>query len=141
MFQMRNTVPNSVARPTLRARYLRTFIRDEDGSIILLTLLLLIVMLVIGGMAVDFMRYESRRATLQSVADRAVLAAANLNQDLDAEEVVRDYFNKAGYGEQIIGRPRVFEDNGTRSVAVDASLDINTFYLRLIGLDTLSVQA
>ena len=60
----------------LRTRYLRAFGRDEDGEIIILTLILLVVMLVVGGMGVDFMRFEARRVVLQSVSDRAVLAAA-----------------------------------------------------------------
>ena len=60
-----------------RVAFLKQFGRDEDGSIIVLTLLLLFGMLIVGGMAVDFMRYESRRAQLQSVSDRAVLAAAD----------------------------------------------------------------
>ncbi|MDP5362800.1 MAG: hypothetical protein NWP79_11760, partial [Paracoccaceae bacterium] len=35
--------------------------KDEDGAIIILTLLLLISMLIVGGMAVDIMRFETYR--------------------------------------------------------------------------------
>ncbi len=125
----------------MRAAYLRKFGRDEDGSIIVLTLLLLIIMLVLGGMAVDFMRFESRRVLLQSVSDRAVLAAAKLDQSLDSEEVVVDYFRKSGFESTIVGTPTVSELNGRRSVSVNAGLDVSTFYLRYIGIDQLRAPA
>ncbi|WP_322891367.1 MULTISPECIES: Tad domain-containing protein [unclassified Yoonia] len=124
-----------------RARYLRAFGRSEDGSVIILTILLLITMLVLGGMAVDFMRFEARRATLQSVSDRAVLAAASLNQELDSKAVVEDYFAKAGFADAIVGEPIVSNMAGTRAVRVQSQLDINTFYLRLVGINQLEVPA
>ncbi len=124
-----------------RANYLRKFGREEDGGLIILNLVLFIIILVIGGMAVDFMRFESRRTMLQSVSDRAVLAAANLNQNRDAKDVVNEYFEKAGFDGSIVGEPAIFSKGGTRSVGLDAQLDVNTFYLRLIGIDQLSAPA
>ena len=126
-----------------RVAFLKQFGRDEDGSIIVMTLVLLIVMLVLGGMAVDFMRFESRRALLQSVADRAVLSAASLDQSLDGEEVIIDFFAKADHDGMIVGRPTVEKVPGTGSsfVSVDSRIDVNTFYLRLIGIDTLTAPA
>jgi Flp pilus assembly protein TadG len=128
-------------KPSLRVRYLRQFGRDEDGGIIIMTLFLLIIMLVMGGMAVDFMRYESRRALLQSVSDRAVLAAAELDQNLDSTLVVTEYFEKSGFPNAIVGTPTVNVEEGSRSVLVKSELNINTFYLRLIGIDQLDAPA
>ena len=125
----------------LRSVILKQFGRDEDGGILVLTLLLFIMMLVMGGMAVDFMRYESRRAALQSVADRAVLAAANLDQNAEATVVLNEYFQKAGFDGSIVGTPKVVTQGGSRSVSVDAQLDLNTFYLRFIGIDQLQAPA
>jgi Flp pilus assembly protein TadG len=120
---------------------LRRFANDEDGAIIVLTLLLLITMLIMGGMSVDFMRFEAKRAELQSVSDRAVLAAAELDQSLDASEVVIDMFEKTGYADNIIGEPNVTSMAASRSVSVQSRLNLNTFYLRLAGIDTLTVPA
>lgn len=128
-------------KPSLRVRYLRQFGRDEDGGIIVLTLLLLVVMLVMGGMAVDFMRYESRRALLQSVSDRAVLAAAELDLQVDSSEVVIDYFRANGVEDAIIGAPIVNDEPGSRSVRVNSELDISTIYLGFVGIDELSAPA
>ncbi|WP_342078660.1 pilus assembly protein TadG-related protein [Yoonia sp. SS1-5] len=126
----------------MRSEILRKFGREEDGSVIVLTIVLLIIMLVLGGMAVDFMRFESRRALLQSVSDRAVLAAAELDQQLDAKEVVKDYFKKAGFENTIVGEPTVGGDGvNSRSVGVEAKLDIETFYLRFLGIGELAAPA
>lgn len=126
---------------TLRTRCLRAFGRDEDGEIIILTLLLLIVMLVVGGMGVDFMRFEARRVVLQSVSDRAVLAAAELDQSLDTKDVVISYFEAAGYEDAIVGEPEIIDRAGSRSVQVQSQVDVNTIFLRLIGMDELSAPA
>ncbi|MEO1639927.1 MAG: Tad domain-containing protein [Pseudomonadota bacterium] len=123
------------------ASVFNTFRRDEEGGIIIFTLLLLISMLVMGGMAVDFMRFESERARLQSVSDRAVLAAADLDQTEDPKAIVEDFFAKAGYASNIVGEPDVVDDGNSRSVLVDSTIDTNTFYLRLIGIDDLSAPA
>lgn len=123
--------------------FIRRFKKDEDGGLIILTLLLLISMLVVGGMAVDFMRFESERAKLQSVADRAVLTAAELDLDptFDEEAVVRDFFTTAGYGSNIIGTPQVVDTGNSKSVSVSSAIDVNTFFLRFVGIDELSAPA
>lgn len=59
------------------------FRRDEDGSIILFSLFLFVLMILIGGMAVDLMRFETRRVHMQNTLDSAMLAAADLTQTLD----------------------------------------------------------
>ncbi|MGJ8621425.1 MAG: pilus assembly protein TadG-related protein [Yoonia sp.] len=124
-----------------RVAFLKQFGRDEDGSVIIMTMVLLFVMLIIGGMAVDFMRFESRRASLQSVSDRAVLAASDLGQTEDPATVAVDFFNKAGYGDSIVGAPLVEESPGNRSVRINSQVDVGTFYLRFMGIDTLSAPA
>lgn len=117
------------------------FARDEEGGIIVFTLLLFIVMLVVAGMAVDFMRFESERVQLQSVSDRAVLAAAELDQDLDSEEVVIEFFRSQGLEDKIVGTPTVSDTGNSRTVSVRSAIDVNTYYLRLIGIDTLEAPA
>ncbi|WP_162617594.1 TadE/TadG family type IV pilus assembly protein [Yoonia maritima] len=126
----------------------KRFVQDEDGSILIMTILLLVTMLIMGGMAVDFMRFESRRAEIQGVADRAVLAAANLiptgakeDEAVSREEIALDYFRKAGLEDVITSGPRVITSGGSSSAYVEAEVDINTYYLRLAGIDHLSAPA
>ncbi|MCG3268874.1 Tad domain-containing protein [Yoonia sp. I 8.24] len=134
---------NKIQKPKMSQSdsFLRRFAKDEDGGVIVMTLLLLITMLIMGGMAVDFMRFESRRAELQSVADRAVLAAAELDQELDTQLVIDDMFEKTGYGDNVLTTTIGGDSVTSRSVSVSTRLDVNTFYLRLAGIDTLSVPA
>lgn len=117
------------------------FRRDEEGGIIIFALVVLVAMLVVAGMGVDFMRFESQRTQLQSVSDRAVLAAAELEQTLDEKAVVNDFFAKAGLADAIIGEPVVNNTGNSRTVRVDSQIDVNTFYLRLIGIDQLTAPA
>jgi Flp pilus assembly protein TadG len=108
------------------------------------TLFLILMMLIVGGMCVDVMRHETARARLQSVNDRAVLAAADLQQvytsDWDAEDVVRDYFAKAGLLDRLTG-VEVVEATNSRSVTARASASLDTLFMRLAGVGTLTVPA
>ena len=82
-------------QPALRRRLVR-FAREEDGVFTILALFMIMMMVLVGGIQLDFMRHEMERSRLQAVADRAVLAAADLDQTLDPSAVVKDYFAKAG---------------------------------------------
>ncbi|MEJ8559928.1 Tad domain-containing protein [Yoonia sp. GPGPB17] len=125
--------------------FVRQFRKDEDGGLIVLTLLLLISMLVVGGMATDFMRYETERTKLQSVSDRAVLAAANLNQTIPAADVIENFFEVEGFGDAIttdLSDPaKIARGTSVSTISIDSQVELNTFYLRLIGMDTLTAPA
>ncbi|MEE9427081.1 MAG: TadE/TadG family type IV pilus assembly protein, partial [Paracoccaceae bacterium] len=116
------------------------FRRDEDGSLIIFSLFLLIMMLMISGMAVDLMRAETHRARLQSTLDRAVLAGASLQQTLNSEDVVRDYFDKAGLGAYLTD-VAVIEDSTSKTVTASAQLTAGTYFMKLLGVDHLSAPA
>ncbi len=138
MLQKNKTTVSFAALMKARARQ---FGRDESGAIIVMTILFLTLMMIMGGMAVDFMRFESRRTMLQSVADRAVLAAAELNQDKDAGAVVVDYFKKAGFDGTIIGTPDVISTADFSSVGVTARYEMDSIYLKMLGIEKLSAPA
>lgn len=132
------------ARMQSAARYMRQFKRDEDGSMIVFGLFLIVVMLIVGGMAVDFMRYEARRTLLQSTADRAALAGANLTntENDEVEAVVLDYFAKAGLEGYLDGKPIIDNtDEDYRSVEVNLEQTLDTFFLRLAGVEEMDANA
>ena len=132
--------PTTSTRAIIRAR-LQCFGREEGGAIIVMTIMFLGLMMIMGGMAVDFMRFESRRTMLQSVADRSVLAAADLDQDKVAKEVVIDYFEKAGFGGTIEGEPDIIDTADYNSVGVKARYEMNSIYLKMLGIEKLSAPA
>ena len=110
----------------------RTLIRSEDGNLFVTFIPMMLVMMLWGGIAVDLMRFESRRAVLQSVTDRATLAAANLDQRLNPDEVVRDYFAKAGMSDAI-DKITVDQTTKRREVAVEADFRLDTLFMRHVN--------
>lgn len=121
------------------------FRKAEDGSLIIFSLFIFIVMLMFGGIAVDLMLYENKRTHIQNSTDRAVLAAANLNQTVDPKTVVQDYLAKVGIP---ISRDDVrVREIGTapvitgRQVAVDVNAYFDTLLMKLVGVETLAYSA
>ena len=127
-------------RPELRdlLAVCRGFARDEDGMVTIFAFFMVFCMMMIGGIGVDMMRHEMERTRIQAVADRAVLAAADLDQTLDPEFVVRDYFSKSGIGD-FVSQVDVDEGLNYRTVTVDASTDVNTMFMDYLGRQTLHV--
>lgn len=106
---------------------LRAFRKDEDGGIIIFSLYIFVLMLMIAGLAVDLMRVETVRTRLQGTLDRAVLAAADLDQTLPAKDVVEDYFEKAGVADYL-NDVQVSEGLNYRTVSADASATIGMMF-------------
>ncbi len=115
-------------------------IADERGSLTVFSLFILIIMLFVGGMAVDFMRQETARSRLQSTLDRAILAAADLDQKLDPETVVRDYFARSGVTDYTLG-VTVSQGETARRVAAVTHTTLDSYFLQFLGIDTLGAPA
>lgn len=129
------------SRSRLR-RQITSFVRDEDGSIIIFGFVLLSMLFTAGGLAVDVLNYEAQRAKLQSTLDRAVLAAASVSQPLDPNAVILDYFEKAGLSSTIESDDvKVSQTSSFRRVYAEASLDIDTMFLGILGIDSLQATA
>ncbi|MFV0490906.1 MAG: pilus assembly protein TadG-related protein [Pseudorhodobacter sp.] len=121
-------------------RQLHRFMRDEQGTLIVFGLVLTVVMLMGGGLAVDLMRHEERRTEIQQTLDRSVLAATNMSQKLDPEDVVNDYFDKAGLLSQL-SNVQVEEGLNFRRVTAQAQSDVPTYFMHLMDIQNLPVNA
>lgn len=126
--------------PTALRRGLHRFGRDESGAVVIFSIFMFICMLMVGGVGIDLMRFERDRMALQNTLDRAVLAAADLDQTQPAEAVVRDYFDKAGVG-AYLQSVTVDEGIGYRSVSAKATSELDTYFLKLFDIDTMSAPA
>lgn len=129
-------IPNRAERrrrSALLRRFIRRFGGDEDGGLIVFSLYLFVVMMLIGGLAVDMMRYEVVRVRLQSTLDRAVLAAASINQTLEPAAVVADYFTKAGLNEFLETPVVVDEGLNFRVVEATASAEVPMIFLDMFN--------
>lgn len=108
------------------------FMRRQDGTITVFAMAVFVLMVGVGGIAIDLMRFEAQRSQLQSTLDRAVLAAASLNQQRDPEAVVRNYFETAGI-QNFRLTVDVERSLNFRRVAVEAEADVQTRFMRLFG--------
>ena len=127
------------ARRSLRCR-LRNFASAEDGTVTIFACFMVIMMILVGGIGVDLMRHEMERTRIQAVSDRAVLAAADLDQTRDAKEVVYDYFAKSGMAGYVAN---VTVDQGLnyKTVTVDATTQMNTQFMDDLGVPKLTIPA
>lgn len=120
-----------------RAR-LSGFARDESGVMVIFGLYIFLAMILVAGIGVDVMRFERERANLQNTLDRAVLAAADLDQPLEPRAVVEDYFSKAGMT-SYLADVRTNQGLSFREVTAEGGLSMGTHFMRMAGVDTLSV--
>ncbi len=121
------------------------FITDEAGSMLMFGMIIFVIMLMVAGMGVDLIRYETNRARLQSTLDRAVLAAANLDQTGNTEEikdVVVDYFTRSGLGDYVNRADIVVDQTFTsRRVSARAQMQTPTFFMKLMDINNLPTPA
>ena len=119
---------------------LQRFRRREDGNVTIFSIFMVLMVLLMMGVSVDLMRLEANRVALQSTLDRAVIAAADLDQVQDPSDVVNDYIAKAGMT-QALGGSTVDSALNARTVSANGSVDLDTFFMRMSGWDTLNAPA
>jgi len=115
------------------------FVKSEDGSLLILSLVLFLLMCMMGGLAVDVMRFEQRRTQMQQTLDRSVLAAASMTQGLNPVDVVNDYFAKAGLAGKL-DWVDVQSGLNFRTVTAGASSPITTYFMRLIDITEMNAK-
>ena len=138
---------NTDHKMKLRPAAIRTLIRsasrfrdDESGVLVAFGVFMILIMLAVGGIGIDIMRFEYTRTSLQATLDRAVLAAADLDQTLDAEYVVEDYFAKSDMGEYLRSIT-VDEGLNYKEVSATADIEMNTQFIHMLGIEKLNALA
>ncbi len=125
---------HSIHMPLQAARRgARRFGRSEDGFVAPQLLFFFMIMLLVGGVAVDLMRFETRRVAVQNTMDRATLAAASLEQTLDPVDVVNDYFDKAGLEDELDSID-VDEGMNYKIVSAEATVRSNNFFMSMMDV-------
>lgn len=123
----------------MKARAAR-FERDESGVLVAFGAFFILMILMIGGIGIDLMRFELTRTSLQSTLDRAVLAAADLDQDLDAQFVVEDYFDKSAMS-SYLASVDVQQGLNYKEVSATAEIEMTTQFIHMLGIPTLDAPA
>ncbi|MDB5664972.1 TadE/TadG family type IV pilus assembly protein [Cypionkella sp.] len=135
-----------VIAPSVRAlrgvllNRIRRFRSEEDGALIILALVLFMLMAMMGGVAVDLMRYETARTELQNTLDRCTLMAASLDQRLDPKSVVEDCVSKIALGDSLKD-VQVTQALNARDVRSNGRVDTKPFFLHLIGINKFDALA
>ncbi len=106
-------------------RAMSRFCRDERGVVTIFAVYMVLMMLMICGIGVNLMQNELMRTKVQSTVDRAILAAADLQQTLDADDVVLDYFAKAGMSDYI----------SADDITVTPGVSLPTSYYRIVRVE------
>ena len=134
------TRQNAAIQTPTAFRAAHRFVQAEDGNMTIFSALMIVLMLTITGASVDIMRQEAVRADLQGTVDRAVLAAADLEQAQLPADVVADYIAKAGMSDAL-SSVTVDEGLNYRVVRAEGAQELDTFFLRMSGYDTLTAPA
>ena len=111
------------------------FRREEGGAMIIFGLTIFVMMLWVGGMAIDFMRFEYDRSRVQYTLDRAALAAASLSQTEDCEAVALDYFEKSGINTSQVNVVSDCVADISKTVQISARTEVRSMFLNLLGID------
>lgn len=98
-----------------------------------------LIMMAFGGIGVDLMHAELKRTKMQNALDRAVLAAASVDNERDAETVVRDYFRVQGMEEALVG-VNPAGDLSYRQVTAGGQQIMPTNFIQLLGVDNLQAE-
>ncbi|MDZ7709343.1 MAG: TadE/TadG family type IV pilus assembly protein [Roseovarius sp.] len=116
------------------------FLRDEGGAVTAFAFFIFMIMLMVGGLAVDTMRHETVRARMQGTLDRAVLAGAKSHDAAEARSTVEDYFAKSDLAQYLEaeqdGDIEIYLNSA--SVSARASGTMDTYLMKLVGVDTLT---
>ncbi len=115
-------------------RRVAAFGKAEDGSFVILALFFFVAIFLTGGVVVDLLRHDYQRTQMQTTLDNAVLAAADLDQMLDPEGVVRDYFDKAGLAGALTNVEVTAQVN-SRVVSAAAEMPLPTLFMDALGVD------
>ncbi|KMK66336.1 Tad domain-containing protein [Puniceibacterium sp. IMCC21224] len=137
-FKIRSIAGVRKLRSTLRTGC-ASFRQSESGAMSYVAIAGAMILMVFGGAGIDMISTELKRNKIQSTLDRAVLAAADLEQVLDPEDVVTDYMDKMNLGDAL-NDVRVDHGLNYKRVTADASVTTPTNFMSLIGIENMQAK-
>ncbi len=112
------------------------FVKDEDGAMSYVAITGALILMIFGGMGIDMINTELKRNKIQNTLDRAVLAAAALEQPLDPEAVVTDYMAKMGLADNLTS-VNVEHGLNHRTVTAQARGTNPANFTKLLGVESM----
>lgn len=123
----------------------KRFLGRENGQALVLFAAGLVGFIVVTGLSIDLGRFLWARTQIQAAVDAAALAAAQSmpNQQEAAQQAEWFWLDNSGFirsqGENV--QFRISYPPGNKAVRVEASADIPTWFVRLVGFTTWRVSA
>lgn len=119
--------------------FLKRFIKNEEGEVVVIVAILMVVMLSFAGAVTDFGMAYLNKSKLQTALDSAVLSGAlKLPDTVLAEETAKEYIEKNGVSSQDIDIT-FNEDNSV--ISAESNGGINTYFLKIIGMNKIPYSA
>ena len=120
--------------------WLRRFVGDERGAMSYVAITGSLILMVFGGIGVDLIGTELKRNKLQNTLDRAVLAAADLEQILEPSLVVNDYMNKMNL-EGALTSVNIDRGLNYKTVRGEGTVSSSANFMRALGVKNLTASA
>ncbi|SLN36439.1 TadE/TadG family type IV pilus assembly protein [Oceanibacterium hippocampi] len=122
----------------------RNLARDERGVSTIFVAAAIVPMFGLAGLAIDAGRGYIVQARLHQAVDSAALAGGRVffNDDRDAQ--ITMYLNAnfpANYMGATLSTPTITANEATGTVTVSATASISTTFLRVLGIDNMTVQS
>ncbi len=115
------------------------FQRDQEGAMSYVAVTGALIMMVFGGIGIDMIHAELKRNKVQNTLDRAVLAAANMDNTMDPEFVVQEYFRAMNMSDALNG-VSVDQSLNYKRVTADGNATMPSNFMSLLGVDTLQAS-
>ncbi|WP_425099741.1 pilus assembly protein TadG-related protein [Tropicibacter sp. S64] len=116
--------------------WLGRFRAEEVGSMSYFAVAGALVMMVFGGIGIDMIHAELKRNKVQNTLDRAVLAAANVKNEMDPADTVEAYFAAMNMTDAL-QNVEVSQDMNNRRVKADGLVTMPSHLMGLIGVDSM----
>lgn len=113
-------------------RMLRRFLKSDRGTILPFTMTVLILIVMMGALAVNTIRLENKRSSMQATLDICVLNTAALKQTLDEKDVFYDCVAKNGM-EGSVTDLTISEGFSSKSVSATGQIVMDPFFLHNIN--------
>lgn len=107
----------------------RRFLSSERGTILPFAIVSVVLLVMFGSIAVNAVRIETNRSTMQATLDICVLNAAALKQTLDEREVFNDCIVKNRFPGQITNLT-VTEGYSSKAVSASARAEMEMWFMR-----------
>ncbi len=122
----------------------KKWIRNEQGSILILGAAGVIMLLALVGGAIDIARYMNVNSKFKDAADTALLSAATVSRSQDVNAVATEYF-KANFPEEysdslILNAITVTSDPVNLEWTATVTGEVKMAFAKFVGVDSIKLQ-